>query len=327
MSVRVKIIALIFMLYAPFTVRAATLLYLEAQAVGGYGSSGDSTGWYSQNSDDAMQKPGLGFDLLHRISSDTGDVATLALQARIVYDEMEDHDYQTQLYNAYARFNTPLGFLWAGHNRPAMGLSANLDSHALLLPALPMKGYGYDRDWGAGYLYEFENTDIAMSLTTGSGMPLYPDGSHMAAARYSYGVLNRDNFNTGISGAWGSVYDTMGYEKMMEDPGSLRIMGADATFFWERFEARLEIMGGEKFHEDFMALFGRFGVNFMEENRLKLEFQPVYIFRNSGDTVNLYTGATLIALPELTLRCMYHYDREADDHRFVAQAYYYGKLI
>ncbi len=58
--------------------------------------------------------------------------------------------------------------------------------------------------WGA--YKDFSWGDIAASVTCGSGMPIYQsvpgtpfDSHYMTAARVSYGVLERDNFNAGFS--------------------------------------------------------------------------------------------------------------------------------
>ena len=78
------------------------------------------------------------------------DIGTLAVQARLAYDPEEGGKAQFQLYNAYFRYKAGFADIWAGHSRPALGLSSVLDSHALLLPTLAMTGYGFDRDWGVG---------------------------------------------------------------------------------------------------------------------------------------------------------------------------------
>lgn len=312
----------------PLAAPAATLLFGEAQLVGGYTSATDEGVWYSNHPDDAMQKPGAGFDFIHRFSGDSGDIATVAVQGRAVYDEMEESNVQFQLYNAYLRFRTPAGYLWAGHNRPALGISAYLDSHAALLPALSMKGIGYDRDWGGGYSYEFSSSDIALSLTTGSGMPLYYDeGNYLASARYSFGVLSQDNFNIGISGAYGEIIETMGYERMMDGTMPFVAGGVDANLVYDRYELKLEFVMGEKEHESFQAYFARAGVNFLEENRLTFEVQSLYLKYGHTDGLELYAGARVLATSSVTLRTMYQYVEMNDDHRVIGQLYWYGSLL
>ena len=146
-----------------------------------------------------MQKPSLGFDYIKRFSGESGDVATFALQGRLamMVDPKKmrtEVKLEPQVYNAYLKVKTPGPYVWVGHNRPAFGLSSYFDSHALLLRTLAIQGFGYDRDWGVGLYKDFSWGDIAATATTGSGMPIYFRGNYMTAARASYGVLSRDNY-------------------------------------------------------------------------------------------------------------------------------------
>ena len=168
--------------------------------------------------DDVMQKPSLGFDLVKRFSGKTRDIGVLAVQARLAYDQEGEHKLEPQLYNAYFRLKTKSAGVWIGHNRPALGLSSVLDSHALLLPAPAMLGFGFDRDWGLGLERDFGWGGAAASLTAGSGMPLYFKGNFLPAARVSKGVPARDNYSVGLSLARGNVLETMGYTLVGTSP-------------------------------------------------------------------------------------------------------------
>jgi hypothetical protein len=280
---------------------------------------------------DVMQKPSVGFDYLQRFSSETGDWGSFALQMRLAYNEAYratgEEDFQVQIYNAFFKYKAGFADVWVGHNRIAFGLASYLDSHALLLQPLAMYGYGYDRDWGVGMTRDFEWGNLSLSYSTGSGMPLEFDGNYLISGRASYGVLSRDNYNIGVSSTYGKPIDTIGYEKIMPDPMRTFLYGADFTHFWNNIENRFEAVAGEKMEEDTYAFLWRIGVNFLEEDRLKLEFQPVY--RNfEGDwNYELNGGITYKLTSDIALRGVYTYDAEMNDNRVVFQIYWYYKLL
>lgn len=321
------IIGLVLAVCWVFRADAASLIYAEAQALNGYSSAEDKAVYASKDARDVMQKPSLGFDLLHRFTSETGDLGAFALQARIAYDTQDDEkDAELQLYNAYFKYKAGFSDLWIGHNRPALGLSSYFDSHGLLLETIAMNGFGYDRDWGVGAYRDFEWGNAALSITTGSGMPLYFKGNYLASFRISRGVLVQDNYNTGISMAYGKSLETMGYNLMMDEPKETTLVGADGTWLWDNFETRVEIMGGRNREEDAKALFLRFGIHLLEEGRLALEIQPMYVKIGNVENTILSAGPAYQLTAEMTLRAMYQYDDERDDHRMIFQLYWYSRL-
>jgi len=307
------------------------LLYLEAQGVGGYDTAEDGPIYYSMNPLDVMQKPSVGFDYLQRFSSETGDWGSFALQMRLAYNEAYratgEDEFQVQIYNAFFKYKAGFADLWIGHSRIAFGLGSYLDSHALLLQPLAMYGYGYDRDWGVGATRDFEWGNVSFSYSTGTGMPLEFDGNYLLSARASYGVLSRDNYNIGFSSSYGKPLDTIGYEVIMPDPVETFLVGTDFTYFWNNIENRFEAVAGEKDDENTYAFLWRIGVNLLDEDRLKLEFQPVY--RNlAGDwNYELNGGVTYKLTSDLTLRGVYTYDGAMNDNRVVLQIYWYYKLL
>lgn len=324
-------IALILLVSASPAFAKSYLLFLEAQGVGGYSEENDEAIYYSMNPVDVMQKPSVGFDYLQRFSSETGDWGSFALQMRLAYNEAYratgEEEFQVQIYNAFFKYKAGFADVWVGHNRIAFGLASYLDSHALLLQPLAMYGYGYDRDWGVGMTRDFEWGNLSLSYSTGSGMPLEFDGNYLISGRASYGVLSRDNYNIGVSSTYGKPIDTIGYEKIMPDPMRTFLYGADFTYFWNNIENRFEAVAGEKMEEDTYAFLWRIGVNFLEEDRLKLEFQPVY--RNfEGDwNYELNGGITYKLSSDIALRGVYTYDAEMNDNRVVFQIYWYYKLL
>ncbi len=324
-------IAMILLVSASPAFAKSYLLFLEAQGVGGYSEENDEAIYYSMNPVDVMQKPSVGFDYLQRFSSETGDWGSFALQMRLAYNEAYratgEEEFQVQIYNAFFKYKAGFADVWVGHNRIAFGLASYLDSHALLLQPLAMYGYGYDRDWGVGMTRDFEWGSLSLSYSTGSGMPLEFDGNYLISGRASYGVLSRDNYNIGVSSTYGKPIDTIGYEKIMPDPMRTFLYGADFTYFWNNIENRFEAVAGEKMEEDTYAFLWRIGVNFLEEDRLKLEFQPVY--RNfEGDwNYELNGGITYKLTSDIALRGVYTYDAEMNDNRVVFQIYWYYKLL
>jgi hypothetical protein len=300
-----------------------SLFYLEAQAVGGYSSAAREAIYYSMSPEDAMQKPSVGFDWLRRLSGEGRDYGVIGVQARLAYNHEPDREVQLQIYNAWFKYKAGFADLWIGHDRPALGLSSYFDTHGLLLPSLAMLGWGFDRDWGVGFSSDFSWGNLAGSWTTGSGMPIYFKGNYLASARIAKGVLERDNYNLGLSAAWGDVLETMGYELMSPDPVSFHMAGLDLAYLWARYESRLEVMAGERMDEPAYTLFWRFTMNLLEENRLKLEAQPM-LWKIMGESdFSLSAGVSYQVTADLTLRSMYQYIDATEDNRIVFQVYYY----
>ncbi|OGD26935.1 MAG: hypothetical protein A2V57_05120 [Candidatus Aminicenantes bacterium RBG_19FT_COMBO_65_30] len=304
----------------------SSLLFLELQAVGGYSTASSSFELFSLMPEDVMQKPSVGFDLVKRISGKTRDIGVLAVQARLAYSREGAHRLQPQLYNAFFRLKAGFADVWAGHSRPALGLSYVLDSHALLLPAPAMLGYGFDRDWGVGLDRDFRWGSAAASLTAGSGMPLYFKGNFLAAARVSKGVLARDNYSLGLSLAHGKILETMGYTLVEPEPISWSAASVDAAYMWRNLENRAEILLGRRDGAGIVLLFWRSGMALLDEGRLKVEVQPVLMRSAGAWGYSLGSGLTYLLNADLAGRFMVFYDHGRRDARFVVQLYYYKRL-
>lgn len=305
-----------------------SLLYFEAQGVAGYSSSQDELIYSSMEPDAEMQKPSLGFDYLRRFSGETGDWGSFGLQARLaltVDNENDTTGIEPQVYNAWFKVKTPVTDVWAGHNRPALGLGSYFDSHPLILRTLPIQGFGYDRDWGVGTYRDFSWGNLQLSATTGTGMPVYFKGNYMLSGRVGYGVLNEDNYTFGLSAGQGQTLDTIGYELRNPDPKDMRLAGADFAFLRDNLEHRFDILAGEWLDQDTVAAMYRLGLLFGPEQRMKIELQPTY-WRTESENWLLSLCFSALATADLTLRAMYEYDRNAEDHRTILQLYYYLPL-
>jgi hypothetical protein len=301
------------------------LFYLEAQGVIGYSSAQDKMIFYSLAQEEAMQKPSLGFDYLQKFSTESRDVASVAIQGRLALDPEGKRSFEPQLYNGFLKLKVRLVDLWLGHNRPALGLSSYFDSHGLLLTTLAMQGFGFDRDWGMGIYRDLSWGNFSFSITSGTGMPLEFKGNHLVAGRMSYGVLVRDNHNWGFSLAYGDVLETMGYHLMNPEPVTLRLVGTDFTYLWNNFENRFEIFAGEKMKEPSYALFYRVGMNLLSEGRLKVEAQPVYWKVGTNENYQLSWGISFQATADLAIRAGYTYEHPQKEHRVGLQIYYYRR--
>jgi hypothetical protein len=303
------------------------LLYFEAQGIAGYSSEVKKPIYYSMNPDAEMQKPGLGFDYIQRLSGESGDFATLAVQGRLALTEDgNNYKLEPQLYNAYVKMKTPVAYMWVGHNRPAFGLSSYFDSHGLILRTLAIQGFGYDRDWGGGLYKDFSWGDISASVTTGSGMPVYMKGNYMTAARVSYGVQSQDNFNLGFSLGYGSTLDTMGYRLRDPEPLQMRLAGVDLTILRNNLEHRFDLYAGTWLDKDTYAMSYRFGVNLDQEGRLKIEAQPTYWKFGEENDYQLALCFSSQVTSNLTVRLGYTYDHNTDDNRVILQLYYYQPI-
>jgi hypothetical protein len=323
-----KRLAAAVLLLAASTEAAAAgtrLVFFELQAVGGYSTAAKKLVAYSMAPMEAMQKPGLGFDLVQRFSGKAGDVAVLAVQGRLAWNaEAEDSGLKTfepQIYNAYLRFKLKVVDLWVGHNKPKFGLSSSLDSHAALLQPLAMSGYGFDRDWGIGFERDTAWGSAGISVTTGSGMALRIKNGCFVAGRVERGVLSRDNSSGGFSVAYGLVQNVMGNHLMSDALVELAMASFDFSWVRNNWENRLEVLGGGRDGKGMFILFWRTGIGLLEENRLKLEAQPVVKLAKQSTDGELALGATYALTPDWTLRAMAAYDTAMKDFKVVFQVY------
>ncbi|MDD2804248.1 MAG: hypothetical protein PHV33_01735 [Elusimicrobiales bacterium] len=318
-----KFFLLFSLLLPPAANAGSSLLYLEAQGVAGYSSAEQGSVWHSMSAAEPMQKSSVGFDWLKKFSTSSGDTGALAVQGRLACDPDAPNRLEPQLYNAYYRGRASIGYFWLGHNRPAAGLESYFDTHGALLQALPMYGYGYDRDWGAGASRDFDWGDAALSLTSGSGMRPRGAGNYLASARVSRGVLTRDNHTAGFYASAGRVPEVSGYKVLDGAERPYSAFGLDGALLWDRWELRADLRAGEKRGMHYAAALARAGLNLLEENRLKLEAQAVYDGMEGMEGWALASGASYILSPYLTWRAVFEYEETMRDRRLVTQLYYY----
>ncbi|MDI6740120.1 MAG: hypothetical protein QME74_07130 [Candidatus Edwardsbacteria bacterium] len=328
------------LLIAGYAQASDRLLYAEAQVVASYSSFGhphpdylNEFGWYSMDQMDVMQKPSLGFDLVQRLSTETGDWGMFAVQARFAYDKTHNGYVEPQLYNAYLKVKPGFGDVWFGHNKPAFGLASYLDNHGTLLQPLSMYGYGFDRDWGMGYYRDFESGNLAFSATLGSGMPIYANGNYLFSGRISKGDLNQQNYNIGLSASYGRIMESMGYDMfdVAEIPVEQTMLGIDGSLFVGRWENRAELLWHRKADlrsaEPFPVLpgvlFHRITINLLSENRLKYEWQNIWRF-GAGGEISTELGISYQLTPDFFIRTTAGlYDEQL---KTVAQLYWYHKI-
>jgi hypothetical protein len=330
---------------APRLAAQSSLFYLEAQAVGGASSAEKKFIFFSMERAEVMQKPGLGVDYVQRFSGASGDWGLLAVQARVVYNAAGNPDLETQIYNAYLRLKLGGTYLWAGHNKPRFGLSTVLDNHGSLLQPLSMMGFGFDRDWGIGLDHDFAGGTAGLSLTTGSGMGLKTSGttaatggmggtagtpektaSYFLAGRISKNLLDQDNFSAGFSAAVGRIFDVVGYQTLSDSPMPVFLAGADLSWRKGSWEHNFEVMAGRREGLGTLAVFWRTGVSLLDEARLKLEAQPIYMTMQGISRFQLMAGATYLAHPDWTLRTMISYDSRFKDVKILFQVYFYKSI-
>ena len=307
---------------------ADRLLYLEAQAVGGYSSLKDRAIFYSNPDErEVMQKPSIGADLVQKLATDGAEWGTFYFEGRLAYDKEGRRKLEPQVYNAYVRAKSPYGNYWVGHNRVAAGLESYFDTHAALMQVLSMYGAGFDRDWGLGASRDFGWGDAAASLTSGTGFPLYVQGSYLASARVSKGVLSQDNFNAGAYVSAGKTADVVGVHVVDHEVKPYNFLGLDAAYLWDRFELRADLRKGVKRGVTAYAALVRFGINLLDENRLKLEFQPVFTGAGGKDDHFLGAGAAYALTSDLSCRGMFEYQKDTAEKRVLTQLYYYFKVL
>lgn len=317
-----KKLLLFFLLLPVDNLQAGDLLYFEAQGIAGYSTSQHKIIYHSASQHDVMQKNSLGFDYLHKFSGESGDFGTAALQARFAYNDAQ-HNYSPQIYNAWLKAKSQNGDFWLGHNRVAFGLASYWDTHADLLGDLTMNGISFDRDWGTGWSYDTENGNISASLSSGTGMNYRAKGNGIAAMRISKGVLNRDNYTTGLSVMYGNVLETMGYKIMSNKSEPVRLIGSDIAFNQDNFEHKFEIDTGTQNHNSLYAALYRLSIKLDAEERWKLNIQQTYVNKHKNEYLQTGSDISYLLTAYLTVRFMYQYNSQNADNLYMSQLYYY----
>jgi hypothetical protein len=318
-----KILLLLLALATPVLAAQNYLFYLEAQGVGGWSFNSRKVSFFSMSALETMQKPSLGFDYVQRFSGSGGDLAILAVQARLAYNQEGDKSFEPQLYNAYLKFKLSAADLWIGHNKPKFGLSAVLDNHGTLLQPLSMMGFGFDRDWGVGFDKDFAGGSAGLSLTAGSGMALNLKGNFLASARIASGILEQDNHSLGFSAAIGQVLEVKGLKLLAAEPQNFFMVGFDGSWLVNNWQHSIDIMAGVRDDRPAAAVFWRTSLGLLAEERLKLEVQPAFLLLHGAALFQLAAGATFLAAADWTLRTMVAYNGEMKDTKLMLQIYYY----
>ncbi len=310
---------------------ADKLFFWEAQMLGGYDFGSQEPILYSHHPHHAMQKPSLGLDYLQRLGGETGDWGLIAIQYRVAYQDKQDPRFASQLYNAYFKLKANPLDVWIGSNKPALGLSQNLDNHAALLTDMSSRVFTFDRDWGIGAGKDFGKWQPTLSLTNGSGMRLYnKGGNYLLAGRLGMGNFNADNFNFGVSGVHGKVLEAMGY--VLGHPNSatgeyilhdMNYLSADANLRYLNLELKAELLAGSFYHKDAFAALLRAGWSRFDEDKLKLEAQVLHSRQVQKDLSNYSIAIAYKLTPDLTLRALTDYQAQDQNWKIVGQMYFY----
>jgi hypothetical protein len=85
-------------------------------------------------------------------------------------------------------------------------------------------------------------------------------------------------------------------------------------------------MAGSRAEQGAVAVFWRTSVGLLDEARLKLEAQPVFMSMHGSSQFQFAVGATYLVHPDWTLRTMVAYDRKLKDAKILFQVYYYKGL-
>jgi hypothetical protein len=102
--------------------------------------------------------------------------------------------------------------------------------------------------------------------------------------------------------------------------------GVDIAFNYNNIEQKTEVNYGVKDENRRLAAFYRLGLNFLDENRLKLEAQYAYTDQAGIQNHAPGGGVTFRLTQDLTLRTMYEWSSESDEHRVAVQLYSYFGL-
>lgn len=329
-GLRVLILLLAIQLSQGLRADTQQLLFLEAQAVGGWSSLADAPVWYSNHQKDAMQKPSLGFDYIRKFNNGFRDTGTFALQYRVAYNEKIRPRFESQIYNLYYKHKLPGFDAWIGSNKPASGLTSYLDNHAALLPDMAMRVFTFDRDWGIGAERETRHWSFKASATNGAGMRIYnKEGNYLLAGRVGYGNLNQDSYTLGVSGVHGKVLEAMGYNLGHLNSGAdeyilhaQNYIGLDGAGRWRNLELKADLLKGEFYDQPALGIFGRAGLFLLPEDRLGLELQIMHSRHAIFENTDYSAGLAFRLNPDLTFRALYNYHAQDESQRVIGQIYY-----
>jgi hypothetical protein len=121
----------------------------------------------------------------------------------------------------------------------------------------------------------------------------------------------------------GNVLETMGYTIISEESAELGFAAADFAYNHNNFEHKAQINAGKISGDTAFAGLYRISLNFLEENKLKLEGQYVYTRRADFDNHYIDAGINYKINSDITARLAYGWQREMNDSKIAAQFYYY----
>jgi len=166
---------------------------------------------------EVSSRQSVGFEVQKKFSSETSTLFSIDFQARLVRrdgftDAPNDMEGMTrpgwsfEVHNAYLDLYNPLGGvgvlnLRAGRFYLPFGLNLATDTHGSLLQLSNEMGFGFERDWYAGFWGSLGDTNYDLYYLAGSGYDLLFKGqTGLGALRLSLG--NRYASEDGMEGGF-----------------------------------------------------------------------------------------------------------------------------
>lgn len=178
----------------------------------------------------------IGVEGYSKLSKETGDWATVALQFRLVHyrNIMMDNrtvmrrEWEPEFHTTYINLKGFFGQLnlKMGHIEIPFGLESVINTHSVLAPSGAMINLATMQDWGFSLNGQLRWFDYEVALTSGAGMKTnfnpfsYDNGMYLLSARVQP-VLSGDK-QVGISGFFGEMTPTGNHMVRMspQDQGS-----------------------------------------------------------------------------------------------------------
>lgn len=317
-----------------------SLFYNELNLVGGlYDGDLDLMRSHPQTS--------VGFDYLHKYANDSGDWATLGLQARMIYDTADDK-FRLDVMDAFLNFRRDQGRanIRVGRFEIPYGLEPVLDTHGTLLQSNLYHNLGDMWSWGADLNGQLDTVDYRVALMTGDSSEMWPhkeQESWLVTGRVG-SPRAEDEPSWGLSAAAGRTvpgdhgeHQGRGSDKppaMHEEASAVDVLriGADYTRWGPEQTWMAEASVGADDGEPMGSVWGRWSYTPLENDRWTYALQGEGVWRSpdlNDDFSELSAAVTyrLDGASSVTLLAGHAFDTIAGDpeDRLLLQYYYLGQ--